>query len=69
MIASFQLGDVVRLRSGGPEMTINEIADYAEDGNLSASCAWFQNGDDLVSQVFPLVALEKIKEGKSTIHL
>jgi uncharacterized protein YodC (DUF2158 family) len=31
---NFQVGDVVQLKSGGPQMTIDEIADG------SAHCTW-----------------------------
>lgn len=59
-MANFQVGDVVKLKSGGPAMTINDIADYSmdENGLLSASCAWF-DGVKPMSQVFPLHSLIK----------
>ena len=37
MSEKFQVGDVVRLKSGGQTMTIEEIGD---DDNIS--CVWFQ---------------------------
>ena len=38
--AKIKKGDVVRLKSGGPEMTVDDID---EDG--TATCMWFLNGE------------------------
>jgi len=41
----FKVGDTVRLKSGGPLMTISEIGswDYSSEGsqNNEAMCVWF----------------------------
>lgn len=42
-MADFNKGDVVQLKSGGPLMTIDEIADYNDDGQVVALCIWFEN--------------------------
>jgi uncharacterized protein YodC (DUF2158 family) len=39
MSDQFQVGDVVRLKSGGPEMTIDHIGKFG--GTKKASCIWF----------------------------
>ena len=53
-----QVGDVVRLKSGGPRMTIVEIG-----ANGRAVCVW-QGGE----QAFPLVALvKKLEEIKPPV--
>jgi uncharacterized protein YodC (DUF2158 family) len=45
-------GDVVRLKSGGPVMTVNSVNDgYAR-------CSWF-NGDKLERESFALETLER----------
>lgn len=54
----FQIGDVVRLKSGGPAMTITEVGDAYMSGRPTVWCAWFdakgrQSGD------FPPATLEK----------
>jgi uncharacterized protein YodC (DUF2158 family) len=43
-------GDVVRLRSGGPPLTISKLS------GEGAHCMWFE-GDFLHQQVFPAAAL------------
>jgi uncharacterized protein YodC (DUF2158 family) len=49
----FKQGDVVRLKSGGPDMTIEEI-----DAQGNASCIWFQ-GSLVKKQDFAAVLLLK----------
>lgn len=50
MDTQFKVGDVVRLKSGGPDMTIGTI----EPGQPKfASCRWF-DGKKLKQSTFPL---------------
>jgi uncharacterized protein YodC (DUF2158 family) len=45
---NFRKGDVVRLRSGGPLMTIESFQEESIDldtSNYFARCVWFENGD------------------------
>jgi uncharacterized protein YodC (DUF2158 family) len=49
----FNLGDTVRLRSGGPVMTINEKA----QGGAGLVCVWF-DGNDVKHHSFRPEALE-----------
>lgn len=40
-----KVGDVVKLKSGGPRMTIEEIGDYSPMGSAGhdqAKCVWFE---------------------------
>ena len=46
----FKVGDVVKVKSGGPEMTITELDD------VNASCSWSDHGD-FRSSSFPLACL------------
>ncbi len=62
MTEEIKVGDVVRLKSGGPKMTVSQVGtrDYY-DGQF-AWCDWFTQ--DKVpwkkdSDVFPLTSLEK----------
>lgn len=40
-VPAWQVGDVVRLRSGGPPMTV--VVDPA-DGDAKVQCEWFSDG-------------------------
>ncbi|MPM00433.1 hypothetical protein SDC9_46657 [bioreactor metagenome] len=37
-----KVGDIVMLKSGGPNMTIAEFGDYNYSGREQAKCVWFQ---------------------------
>ena len=59
----FKPGDVVRLKSGGPKMTIEAVTDFE-----TAVCVWFCQPDDLSytptnaqEHEFSLHAIEKAK--------
>jgi uncharacterized protein YodC (DUF2158 family) len=52
----FDVGDCVQLKSGGPEMIIEEIEKYG--GEDKAKCIWF-DGKKKVSDVFRFETLTK----------
>lgn len=52
--SQFQIGDIVRLKSGGPDMTVNTVH---PDGEYN--CQWFA-GKKLESGYFKHEALEKV---------
>lgn len=61
-MSDFKPGDVVRLKSGGPKMTINNIGKYNYADYDSAACDWFVQDKapwKKESGVFPLHSLEK----------
>lgn len=53
----FKKGDVVRLKSGGPTMTVEDTAGY-DDGKIR--CAWFAKDEVKSSKFHPtsLVAVD-----------
>ncbi len=53
-----QIGDVVRLKSGGPAMTV--VAPGARAARGAVDCAWFGGGDACVTAAFPPRALERV---------
>lgn len=56
----FKPGDVVRLKSGGPKMTVVKFGSYRMgtlDGYL---CQWFDTKGDLKSDVFTEEMLETV---------
>lgn len=61
MASIFSPGDVVRLKSGGPEMTVK-----AADNPAEVECQWF-NGKDNKEAWFPETSLEKVNQGPKTI--
>lgn len=48
--SNVKIGDVVRLKSGGPLMTVESLDDYY--GVMKARCTWFSN-HELKDGVFP----------------
>ena len=52
----FSVGDVVRLKSGGPAMTVTDIGDDSF-GTMTVWCAWFE-GVKGHSGTFPALAVE-----------
>jgi len=47
-----QIGDVVRLKSGGPKMTLTDIEE------ASISCVWFDRNGKRQTGVFPAATVE-----------
>ena len=50
----FSAGDIVRLKSGGPRMTIRWI----EDGD--AYCEWFDDKNEIKGNRFSLASLDPV---------
>ncbi len=55
-----QIGDVVKLKSDGPKMTISNIGDYSASGGgkEGARCDWF-DGKEKKNGVFNISTLKK----------
>ena len=53
----FQIGQIVRLKSGGPDMTIEDYLAIGPSGNYR--CQWFA-GKKLESGIFPKQSLELV---------
>lgn len=47
---SVKIGDVVQLKSGGPRMTVQQVADNGSEKWVE--CVWFVQGDDRESARF-----------------
>ena len=57
-------GDIVRLKSGGPKMTVVGIGKYGYyTEEIGAKCQWFTGAktDELKEGVFELEAIVKVK--------
>ena len=57
-------GDTVRLKSGGPLMTVNHLRDI--EGTLYAHCTWFV-GKEQKSGDFPTTSIEKSKKTSGVV--
>lgn len=58
---TFKAGDLVRLKSGGPLMTVESVGEHAMSGGQMVWCVWSDKvGNKQVVQrdAFPPVALE-----------
>jgi uncharacterized protein YodC (DUF2158 family) len=59
-----QTEDVVRLNSGGPDMTVTGVG--SRDGVRSVWCRWF-GGGTVETGVFPLGSLKQAPEKPSSL--
>lgn len=65
MAQAFKVGDVVRLKSDGPKMTVIYIS---EDGT-TISCTWFvSSGSKPETGSFPAEALEVVTESSEPLQ-
>ena len=58
----FKIGDVVVLKSGGPEMTVSEYPIKMIDGSdnyARIKCRWFSDNNHLTQSTFHVDELEK----------
>jgi uncharacterized protein YodC (DUF2158 family) len=64
-MSKFQKGDIVKLKSGGPIMTVQNIGNYTtiEDGVL---CVWFSEKKELKEEVFDASVLQKVEQPESS---
>jgi uncharacterized protein YodC (DUF2158 family) len=58
MSEEIKTGDVVVLKSGGPDMTVSSIGQTEYTDYLQAWCSWF-DGKKVVRDTFPLTSLKK----------
>ena len=56
MAESFNVGDTVRLKSGGPRMTVESLEQF--DGMDTVSCVWFDEKNEVQRQTFPADIVE-----------
>lgn len=62
MANSFNVGDVVCLKSGGPAMTVTKVGQ--SEGETFIWVKWF-NGTKMQSDTFPANAVEPAEDGGS----
>jgi uncharacterized protein YodC (DUF2158 family) len=59
-MSEFKKGDVVKLKSGGPDMTIVEIGEFGYDPTIKAKCHWFE-GTKRKEELFLLNSLQEVR--------
>ena len=57
MAESFKVGDIVRLKSGGPSMTVTSFEDDTSGGTL-VWCDWFDDKQTKQDARFPVDSLQ-----------
>jgi len=57
-VAPFEIGDVVRLKSGGPPMTVTQVGIRHMTGQMTVWCTWFDAKNTPQDGTFPPAALE-----------
>lgn len=65
MTKRFKPGEVVRLKSGGPKMTITEGG--AVGGKVT--CRWFSKSGVLQTNVFETILLEHVMDEETPDHV
>jgi uncharacterized protein YodC (DUF2158 family) len=53
-------GDVVRLKSGGPKMTVLREVAVREGVGTVWECSWFVEAKDIHNGEFPALAIERV---------
>jgi len=67
MSDEFNIGDVVRLKSGGPDMTIN--GEVQGTTHLTYSCQWFDADEKSQNGQFQAASLEPPSSGPFRIEV
>ena len=57
---NFKVGDVVRLKSGGPKMTVICADESLDKKHFWCHCSWFDNDIKSQTTIFPDVALSVV---------
>ncbi len=59
-MADFKIGDVVRLKSGGPSMTVTSIGESGMmgGGSVHAYVTWFDKTNNVKTDSFPPQTIE-----------
>lgn len=56
----FKQGDVVRLKSGGPQMTVSYIKEDKDTPEYSdVTCCWFDDAKQVHAEIFDAITLTK----------
>ena len=53
-------GDVVRLKSGGPNMVVDDVGEDSSGGGTRVWCEWFNEKNAPCKRDFGLTSVEKV---------
>lgn len=68
-MADFKKGDTVRLKSGGPPMTVLNVVDYGPAGPTECvACVWF-DGKRKEHDIFDSAVLKLSEGGSGVVNL
>lgn len=59
---TFQVGDIVQLKSGGPKMTVEFVGGSAFGGGTIVQCKWFDEKNKLMTSDFQPGSLKKVAD-------
>jgi uncharacterized protein YodC (DUF2158 family) len=65
----FNTGNVVRLKSGGPKMTVENYGKYGYAAHESYKCKWFDDKHKLTEGTFSEDELELVTASSGTVRL
>lgn len=71
MSEDIQKGDMVRLKSGGPKMMVNDVGEsgFGGGGGIRVWCEWFDDKDVPQAKDFAITSVEKVTPGPSSSEL
>ena len=64
----FKVGDVVQLKSGGPQMTVKNYGQYGYNVEEECLCVWFEK-DTVKEAVFAEALLKKANEAVGAVNV
>jgi uncharacterized protein YodC (DUF2158 family) len=64
----FQDGTVVRLKSGGPKMTVSGYGKYGYGSTDTYKCKWFDDKNNLIEHTFDEEDLEAVSASSGGGH-
>jgi uncharacterized protein YodC (DUF2158 family) len=65
----FADGAVVRLKSGGPKMTVIDYGVYGYGGSESYKCTWFDDKNKRITETFTEAELELVPTSGGPVKL
>ena len=62
MTTDFSVGDVVKLRSGGPELTVCDTGTRMADSAPMVDVRWFDGDDQICDASIPAICCELVRK-------